>query len=64
MEKNIDKIRILRDDLKKGGMQEERLAMFDAMFHSYERKLTEEQDFNDSQVRDFYNCFYFEISKL
>ena len=64
MEKNIDRIRVLRYELKKGGIKKERLDMFDAMFHSYERKLTGEQDFNDSQVRDFYNCFYFEISKL
>lgn len=64
METNIDRIRKLRDDLEKGGMKKERLDIFDAMFHTYERKLTSEQDFSDSQMYDFYLCFALEIDKL
>ena len=64
MGENINDIRELRNRLEKGGMRQERLDIFDAMFSSYERNLTEDQDFTDSQTYDFYKFFALEINEL
>lgn len=64
MGENIKEIRNLRDKLKKGGMTQERLDIFDTMFGSYERKLNEEEDFTDSETLDFYKFFALEINNL
>lgn len=64
MGENIKEIRNLRDKLKRGGMTQERINIFDTMFSSYERKLNEEQDFTDSQTLDFYKYFALEINDL
>ena len=64
MGENIESIKKLRADLEEGGMKKERLDAFDALFNTYKRKLTEDQDFSDSQMYDFYQHFSFEVGKL
>lgn len=64
MGENIKEIRNLRDRLIKGGMTQEKLAIFDTMFSSYERKLNAEEDFTDSETLDFYKFFALEINNL
>lgn len=52
-DENIERIRKLRSDLEEGGMKKERLAIFDAMFGSYERKLKGAQDFQILRSMNF-----------